>query len=105
MIKTHKTTIFFPAEREDKFEDIKKRVLSALTQFNAEKDVPPITSTDDFELCVGRKAPGKGYTFEIIDPDKRVNEVYMSKPWDYAYIKFRHPETREYSFGRTEEDG
>ena len=105
MIKTHKTTIFFPAEREDKFEEIKKRVLSALTQFNAEQDVPPITGTDDFELCVSRKMPDKRLTFEIIDPDKQVNEVYMSKPWDYAYIKFRHPETREYSFGQTDEGG
>jgi hypothetical protein len=105
MVKTHKTTIFFPAEREDKFEDIKKRVLSALTQFNAEQDVPPVTSTDEFELCVSRKTPGKGFTFEIIDPDKRVNEVYMSKPWDYAYIKFRNPETREYAFDRVGEEG
>ena len=105
MIKTHKTTIFFPAEREDKFEDIKKRVLSALTQFNAEKDVPPVTSTDEFELCVGRWVPGKGLTFEIIDADKRVNEVYMSKPWDYAYIKFKNPETRECSIDRAEEEG
>lgn len=105
MVKTHKTTIFFPVEREDKFEDIKKRVLSALIQFNAEQDVPPVTSTDEFELCVSRKTPDKRFTFEIIDPGKRVNEVYMSKPWDYAYIKFRHPETRESSFDRADEEG
>lgn len=96
MIKTHKTTIFFPAPQEWTFAQVKEKVLSALTQFGEEQDVPKITSIDDFELCLCRRIDKK-MSFELIDPSKHIKEVYVAKPWEYAYIKFRDQETGEWA--------
>lgn len=52
---TAKTTILFPCPQEMTFNEAKTKILSALTQFPNETDVPSVSSTDDFEVCVGRK--------------------------------------------------
>lgn len=36
------------------FNEAKEKVLSALTEFPNETDVPSVKATDDFEICVGR---------------------------------------------------
>jgi hypothetical protein len=79
------------------FNEAKSRILSALTQFPDETDVPKVTSTDDFEICVGRLrksdgASGEGSSkleFEIIDGEKRMRDVY-NKPWETGYLKFKN---------------
>ncbi|KAG8830550.1 Biotin/lipoate A/B protein ligase [Serendipita sp. 399] len=78
------------------FNEAKERVLSALTEFPDEKDVPNVKSTNDFEICVGRlskKSPDAAakLEFEIIDGEKRMRDVF-SKPWEVAYLKFRNPD-------------
>jgi hypothetical protein len=79
------------------FNEAKSRIMSALTQFPDETDVPKVTSTDDFEICVGRLrkldgTPGEGppkLEFEIIDGEKRMRDVY-NKPWETGYLKFKN---------------
>lgn len=97
MVKTHKTTILFPCPQEMTFNEVKAKVLSALTQFPNEKDVPTVSTTDDFEICVGRKTKKDGgaegsshrLEFEIIDGEKRMRDVF-TKAWEVAYVKFRN---------------
>jgi len=97
MLKTHKTSIFLSCPQEMTFNEAKSRILSALTQFPDETDVPKVTSTDDFEICVGRLrkldgTPGEGppkLEFEIIDGEKRMRDVY-NKPWETGYLKFKN---------------
>lgn len=96
MVKTHKTTIFLSCPQEMTFTEAKEKILSALTQFPDELDVPKVASTDDFEICVGRlsKKPGEGTSqskleFEIIDGEKRMRDVY-NKPWETGYLKFKN---------------
>jgi hypothetical protein len=85
------------------FNEAKSQILSALTQFPDETDVPKVTSTDDFEICVGRlrlrssgtsregSSQGSQLDFEIIDGEKRMRDVY-TKPWDTSYLKFKNPD-------------
>lgn len=73
------------------FLEAKARVLSALTEFPNETDVPLVSSTDDFELCVGRKVNNR-LEFEIIDNSQKMKDVF-SKPWETGYIKFRDAAT------------
>ncbi|CAG8614469.1 10594_t:CDS:2 [Acaulospora colombiana] len=96
------------------FNEAKERVLSALTEFPNETDIPSINSINDFEICVGRwskkvcwfhitvfpsplsdsctsgtDASGGKLEFEIIDGEKRMRDVF-NKPWETAYLKFRN---------------
>jgi hypothetical protein len=82
------------------FNEAKSRIMSALTQFPDETDVPKVTSTDDFEICVGRlrksggtsgegSSQGSKLEFEIIDGEKRMRDVY-NKPWETGYLKFKN---------------
>ncbi|PVG00018.1 hypothetical protein CPB86DRAFT_783157 [Serendipita vermifera] len=80
------------------FNEAKERVLSALTEFPNETDIPAVSSISDFEICVGRwskksssaEASGGGkLEFEIIDGEKRMRDVF-NKPWETAYLKFRN---------------
>lgn len=55
------------------FSEAKEQILSALKEFPNETDLPTnITSTKDFELCVGRlnKTDGR-LEFEVIDESKK----------------------------------
>ena len=103
------------------FNDVKTKVLSALTQFPNETDVPSVSKTEDFEICVGRKTKrvcvpmdsglahltrlqdtggdgvGHKLEFEIIDGEKRMKDVF-SKPWEVAYVKFRNSDGAHHCF-------
>lgn len=86
------------------FTEAKEKILSALTQFPDELDVPKVASTDDFEICVGRlsKKPGEGTSqskleFEIIDGEKRMRDVY-NKPWETGYLKFKNSDGASLQF-------
>jgi hypothetical protein len=55
------------------FNEAKTKVLSALTQFPNETDVPSVSSTDEFEICVGRKM-------------KKVRVCPLSSPLELAVL-------------------